>query len=222
MKKLFKILACIILLLIVGYFAYGFWLNLTLRESYEAPNKSFGIKISQTDDSYKSGICNQVLDVYPWEEPFYRAQITPNDYGHVKIDCEVRQQDGMPFGFDYVRAWKNGTDIGGIFSISSGPFWTVKKLFFNKPLLICLEGIDTPLFLKESNYSPQWFSTRGLKYTIALNDDLKSKWKTHIDNFFENNSFPKTANLIKGSSCQGYSDADIIKKYPVVSKNGWW
>lgn len=222
MKKLLYILVCIILLVIIGYFAYGFWLNLTLAESYEAPNKTFGIKISKTDNSYQSGSCNQILDVYPWEEAYDLTQITPNDYGHVKIDCAVRQQDSMPFGFDYVRAWKNGTDIGGIFSVSSSPFWTVKKLFFNKPLLICLEGIDTPLPLKESNYSPNWFSMRGFRYSITLTDDLKAKWKTNIDGFFKNNNFPKTANLIQGTSCQNYSDKDIIKKYPVASKLGWW
>ena len=218
MRKLLYTIGCIILLLVVGFFFYGFWLNFTLEEAYEAPNKSFGINISRTDETYKSGICKEILTVYPWEEPFYKAEITPNDYGHVKVDCVIRQQDGMPFGFDYVRSWKNKRDIG--FSFSESPFWTVKKLFFNKPLLICLEGIDTPLLLKESVYSPRWFSMRGLKYTIALDDDLKNKWKAHIDSFFENNRFPETANLIQGSSCQNYNDGDIIKKYPVTSKNG--
>ncbi len=222
MKKFLYMLGCIILLSIAGYFAYGFWLNLTLVERYETPNKSFGIKISKTDNSYESGVCKQILDVYPWEEAYDKTQITPNDYGHVKIDCAVRQQDGMPFDFIYVRAWKNGTDVGRIFSISKGPFWTVKKLFFNKPMTICLEGIDTSLPLKESEYSSGWFSITGLKYTISLNNDLKNKWKMNIDDFFRNNSFPKTADLIQGSSCQNYKDTDVIKKYPVVSKLGWW
>jgi hypothetical protein len=193
---------------------------MTLVESYEAPNKTFGINIYKTDDSYESGICKEILTVYPWEEAIEDPLVTPNEYGHIKVNCTIRQQDGMPFGFDYVRSWKNKRDIG--FSFSESPFWTVKKLFFNRPLLICLEGIDTPLPLRESDYSPSWFSMRGFRYTIALNDDLKSKWKAHIDSFFKNNSFPKTANLIQGASCQNYNDGDIIKKYPVISKNGLW
>ncbi len=222
MKKLLYIFGCFLIIVSIAYFSYGFWLNLTLQESYEAPNKTFGIKISKTDNSYDSGVCKQVLDVYPWEEEFYTEKITPNDYGHVKVDCFIREQDEMPFGFDYVRAWKNGTDIGEIFSLSNRPFWIVKKLFFNKPLLVCLEGIDTPLPLKESLYSPGWFSTTGFRYSITLDAELKKQWKINIDNFFKNNSFPKTANLIQGSSCQNYSEKDIIKKYPVVSKLGWW
>lgn len=206
--------------MVIGYFSYGFWLNLTLKEAYEVPNKTFGINIFRTDDSYKSGICKQILKIYPWEDPSHQL-VTPNEYGHVKVDCSVRQQDGIPFGFEYVRAFNNKRELSS-FSISQHSFWTVKKIFFNKPLSICLEGIDTLLPLKETVYSPRWFSIRGLKYTIALNDDLKSKWKTHIDRFFENSNFPTTANLIEGTSCENYSDRDTIKKYPIVSKNGWW
>jgi hypothetical protein len=217
MKKFLYILACVIAVLAVAYFSYGFYLNMTLVESFEYPNKTFGIIIYKTDETYESGICNQVLTIYPWEDVSHRL-VTPAEYGHIKVDCTIRQ-DSMPF--EYVRAWKNKRDIGGIFSVSAHPFWIVKNMFFNKPMTICLEGIDTPFPLKESNYSPSWFSMRGLMYNITLNDDLKNKWKTNIDGFFKNNSFPKTANIIQGSSCQNYSDRDIIKKYPVTSRNGW-
>src|ERR1035437_3139683 len=103
MKKLLYIFGCIILLLIVGYFSYGFYLNLTLETAYEAPNKTFGINIYKTDDSYESGICKEILTVYPWEEAIEDQLVTPNEYGHIKVNCTIRQQDGMPFGFDYVR-----------------------------------------------------------------------------------------------------------------------
>lgn len=216
MKKPLYVVGALIIIFVIIYFTYGFYLNLTLQEAYEAPNKVIGINIAKTDNTYKSGICNQVLNIYPWELPSHEP-VRPDKYSSTKVSCTI--QDREPFDFNYFRIWSDKKEIASAYQ---HPFFVVRKLFFNNSLSICLQGVSEPLSLTEEVYSTSWgFSIRGLEYKIVLDDSLKNRWKTIIDGFFESGVFPSTASLVLGTSCS-YKDSDVIKVYPVTHKLGWW
>ncbi len=205
-----KIIPVVIVILVAGYFAYGFWLNTTLQASDTRPDGTFIINIAKigTANSDRFSTCNQLLTVYPWQSAYFSKGSVSN------TDCAVQDGSRAPFDFGYAKTFPSEKTI---FNFAFHPFFIVNKLFFSKPLSVCLNGVTTPLPLESKPYLTAWNSgLRGFTYDIKLTDQSKAEWKSLLDGFTQKNSFPDTANLIAGSDCSSYNSNDILETYKVV------
>ncbi len=169
----------------------------------------------QTDEFYKHGLCSDILIVYPWQNPSHNPT---QDYSS-KTHCEMVDKEN-PFDFTYVKSWGNKKDISA-FGYTTHPFTLVKKLFFNNPSSICIEGVQQPLHLQENIYSTEWFSVRGLEYSIVMTESDKNDWVGIIKNLSASNDKPAKAFLVKKDSCNNINESDVLKTYPIKFNTNW-
>ncbi len=233
MKKAIYVTASVLFCLVVAYFSYGFYLNATLEEKTLGVSQDLLIPIRKTDSMYKSGLCANVLTIYPWED----AHDTPKDMfdkkGDLnnetfvklvagefkgKVECTIVSRNS--FDFEYIESWKNKREIGTLFGLGLHPFAVVNNLFFNKKLSVCLDN-NKPLELQKENYSTAWFSVRGFRYRINLTEEDKLEWKKIFDDMIAKDNFPKTAKLVESETCDSYTSKDVIREYPVKFVNTW-